>query len=34
MKSKEYDISLILSHAEELQMNFGVNSLRLFGNIR
>ena len=31
MKSKEYYISLILSHAEELKQNFGVKSLRLFG---
>ena len=26
MKSKEYYISLILSHAEELKKNFGVKS--------
>ena len=33
MKSKEYYISLILSHAEELKKNFGVKSLRLFGSV-
>ena len=33
MKSKEYYISLILSHAEELKQNFGVKSLRLFGSV-
>lgn len=33
MKSKEYYISLILSHAEELRKNFGVKSLRLFGSV-
>ena len=29
MKSKEYYISLTLSHAGELKKNFGVKSLRL-----
>ena len=33
MKSREYYISLILSHAEELKSNFGVKSLRLFGSV-
>lgn len=33
MKSKEYYISLILSHAEELKKDFGVKSLRLFGSV-
>ena len=33
MKSKEYDISLTLSHAGELKKNFGVKSLRLFGSV-
>ena len=33
MKSKEYYIALILSHAEELKKNFGVKSLRLFGSV-
>lgn len=28
MKSKEYYISLILSHAEELKKNFGVNNMQ------
>lgn len=32
MKSKEYYISLTLSHAEELKKNFGVKSLRLLGS--
>ena len=33
MKSKEYYISLILSHAEELRKDFGVKTLRLFGSV-
>lgn len=33
MKSKEYYISLILSHAEELKKDFRVKSLRLFGSV-
>ena len=33
MKSREYYISQILSHAEELRKNFGVKSLRLFGSV-
>ncbi len=33
MKSKEYDISLTLSHAEELKKNFRVKSLRLLGSV-
>ena len=33
MKSKEYYIAQILSHAEELKKNFGVKSLRLFGSV-
>ena len=33
MKSKEYDISLTLSHAGELKKNFGVKSLRLLGSV-
>ena len=33
MESKEYYISLIASHAEELRKDFGVKSLRLFGSV-
>ena len=33
MKSREYYISLITSHAEELKKNFGIKSLRLFGSV-
>lgn len=33
MKSKEYDISLTLSHAGELKKNFRVKSLRLLGSV-
>ena len=33
MKSKEYCISLTLSHAEELKKNFGVKSLCLLGSV-
>ena len=33
MKSREYYISQILSHTEELRKNFGVKSLRLFGSV-
>ena len=33
MKSKEYCISLTLSHAEELKKDFGVRSLCLFGSV-
>lgn len=32
MKSKEYYISLILSHAEEQKKNFGEKPLRLLGS--
>ena len=33
MKSREYYISQILSHAEELKSNFGIKSLRIFGSV-
>lgn len=33
MKTREYYISLLTSHAEELKKNFGVKSLRLFGSV-
>lgn len=33
MESKEYYISLITSHTEELRKEFGVKSLRLFGSV-
>lgn len=33
MKSKEYYISQIIAHAEEIRKNFGVKSLRLFGSV-
>ena len=33
MKTKEYYISLLTSHAEELKKNFGVKSLCLFGSV-
>lgn len=33
MKSKEYYISLITSHAEELKNDFGIKTLRLFGSV-
>ena len=33
MESKEYHISLIASHTEELRKEFGVKSLRLFGSV-
>lgn len=33
MNSKEYYISLIASHAEEIRKNFGVKPLRLFGSV-
>lgn len=33
MKSKEYYISQIMAHAEEIRKNFGVKSLRLFGSV-
>lgn len=33
MESKEYYISLIASHTEELRKDFGVKSLRLFGSV-
>lgn len=33
MESKEYYISLIASHAEELRKEFGVKSLRIFGSV-
>lgn len=33
MKSKEYYISQIIDHAEEIRKNFGVKSLRLFGSV-
>ena len=33
MKTREYYISLLTSHAEELKKNFGVKTLRLFGSV-
>lgn len=33
MKTSEYYISLLASHAEEIKNNFGVKSLRLFGSV-
>lgn len=33
MHTKEYYISLIKTHAEELRTNFGVKSLRIFGSV-
>ena len=33
MKTREYYISLLTSHAEELKKNFGVKSLRLLGSV-
>ena len=33
MKSKEYYISQIIEHADEIRKNFGVKSLRLFGSV-
>ena len=33
MKTREYYISLIALHAEELRQNFGVKSLRIFGSV-
>lgn len=33
MKTREYYISLLTSHAEELKKNFGVKSLHLFGSV-
>lgn len=33
MKTREYYISLLASHAEEIKNNFGVKSLRLFGSV-
>ena len=33
MNSKEYYISQIIVHAEEIRKNFGVKSLRLFGSV-
>lgn len=33
MNSKEYCISLIASHSEEIRKNFGVETLRLFGSV-
>ena len=33
MKTREYYISLITSHSEELKNEFGVKSLRIFGSV-
>lgn len=33
MNTREYYISLIRTHAEELRNDFGVRSLRLFGSV-
>lgn len=33
MKTREYYISLIALHTEELRQNFGVKSLRIFGSV-
>lgn len=33
MKTREYYISLITSHSEELKNDFGVKSLRIFGSV-
>lgn len=33
MKTREYYISLLTSHAEELKKNFDVKSLRLLGSV-
>ena len=33
MKSKEYYISQIIDHANEIRKDFGVKSLRLFGSV-
>ena len=33
MKSKEYYISQIIDHADEIRKDFGVKSLRLFGSV-